>query len=147
MALSFRVLYRSNVYFQNITKLVKWNVKKNYPIRYICNGVRYQNNSIQRALNTKQDLTSIYSPLRCMTQNSSNAKPPPAPEDPEKKKSLINRFKQMYKDYWYVLLPVHMTTSAIWFGGFYYCVRRLVCIFEVLTYKHFILHHKNMFND
>ncbi|XP_045459137.1 uncharacterized protein C18orf19 homolog A [Melitaea cinxia] len=132
MALSFRVLYRSNVYFQNITKPVKWNVRKNYLVRYLCNGVGYQNNSIQRFIYTKQDLTSIYTPLRCMTQNCSNAKPPPPPEYPENKKSLIKRFKQMYKDYWYVLLPVHMTTSAIWFGGFYYCVRSGVDVISLL---------------
>lgn len=26
----------------------------------------------------------------------------------------------MYKDYWYVLVPVHLVTSAAWLGGFYY---------------------------
>ncbi|EEB15890.1 conserved hypothetical protein [Pediculus humanus corporis] len=26
----------------------------------------------------------------------------------------------MYKEYWYVLIPVHLITSSIWFGGFYY---------------------------
>ena len=25
----------------------------------------------------------------------------------------------MFKDYWYVLVPVHVATSAVWFGGFY----------------------------
>ncbi|KAF7284183.1 uncharacterized protein LOC143202136 [Rhynchophorus ferrugineus] len=38
----------------------------------------------------------------------------------EPKPSLIQRFKQMYKDYWYVLVPVHVLSSAAWFGGFYY---------------------------
>ncbi|XP_030758331.1 uncharacterized protein C18orf19 homolog A-like [Sitophilus oryzae] len=43
-------------------------------------------------------------------------------EDTEDKKklSLFQRFKQMYKDYWYVLVPVHIVTSVAWFGGFYY---------------------------
>lgn len=36
------------------------------------------------------------------------------------KLSLFQRFKQMYRDYWYVLVPVHLVTSAAWFGGFYY---------------------------
>jgi len=26
----------------------------------------------------------------------------------------------MYKDYWYVLVPVHVSTSLVWIGGFYY---------------------------
>jgi len=29
------------------------------------------------------------------------------------------RYKQMMKDYWYVLIPVHVATSVVWFGGFY----------------------------
>ncbi|XP_063216080.1 uncharacterized protein C18orf19 homolog A isoform X2 [Bacillus rossius redtenbacheri] len=37
--------------------------------------------------------------------------------------SLFKRFKQMYRDYWYVLIPVHVVTSIGWFGAFYYmCV-------------------------
>jgi len=35
------------------------------------------------------------------------------------KLSLFARFKQMYKDYYYVLIPVHLVTSLGWFGGFY----------------------------
>nr|XP_014286684.1 protein FAM210A [Halyomorpha halys] len=39
---------------------------------------------------------------------------------PEKKLSIFKRFKAMYRDYWYVLVPVHLVTSAVWFGSFYY---------------------------
>lgn len=38
--------------------------------------------------------------------------------------SLLQRFKQMYRDYWYVLVPVHLITSLGWFGGFYYLAKR-----------------------
>lgn len=41
-------------------------------------------------------------------------------EDPPEKLSLFKRYKKMLKEYWYVLLPVHVVTSAFWFGGFYY---------------------------
>lgn len=37
---------------------------------------------------------------------------------------LIARFKKMYKEYWYVLVPVHLATSAVWFGSFYYASKR-----------------------
>lgn len=40
------------------------------------------------------------------------------------KLSLFQRFKQMYKDYWYVLIPVHCFTSVFWAGGFYFAVKR-----------------------
>ncbi|CAG0882109.1 unnamed protein product [Cyprideis torosa] len=29
------------------------------------------------------------------------------------------RFKEMYRDYWYILVPVHAVTTAMWLGGFY----------------------------
>lgn len=32
----------------------------------------------------------------------------------EEKPGLVKKFKQMFKDYWYVLLPVHIATSAVW---------------------------------
>lgn len=37
---------------------------------------------------------------------------------------LIARFKKMYKEYWYILVPVHLVTSAVWFGSFYYASTR-----------------------
>lgn len=46
--------------------------------------------------------------------------------EPEKKPSLLQRFKQMYKDYWYVLVPVHLVTSAFWFTSFYYLTKRYI---------------------
>lgn len=45
--------------------------------------------------------------------------------DPETQKlGLFARFKKMYKEYWYVLLPVHVVTSAGWLTGFYYLSKR-----------------------
>lgn len=41
-------------------------------------------------------------------------------EEIEAPLGLFARFKKMYKEYWYVLLPVHVVTSAVWLGGFYY---------------------------
>lgn len=39
---------------------------------------------------------------------------------------LFAKFKHMYKQYWYVLIPVHVLTSVGWFGGFYYLSKRCV---------------------
>lgn len=47
-------------------------------------------------------------------------------EEDMKKLGLFARFKKMYKEYWYVLLPAHLVTSAVWFGSFYYLSTRLV---------------------
>lgn len=45
-------------------------------------------------------------------------------EEKEKKLTLFQKFKKMYKEYWYVLVPVHLITSAGWFGSFYYMAKR-----------------------
>lgn len=45
-------------------------------------------------------------------------------KETEKKLSIFQKFKDMYKKYWYVLVPVHLVTSACWFGGFYYLAKR-----------------------
>ncbi|GAB1610470.1 protein FAM210A-like [Argonauta hians] len=41
-------------------------------------------------------------------------------KEPPKPKSIIQRFKQAYKEHGKVLIGVHLATSAVWFGSFYY---------------------------
>lgn len=41
-----------------------------------------------------------------------------------KQLGLFARFKKMAKDYWYVFIPVHVTTSFCWLGAFYYTSTR-----------------------
>lgn len=45
----------------------------------------------------------------------------------EEKLTLTAKFKKMYREYWYVLLPVHIVTSTVWLGGFYYLSSRYLC--------------------
>lgn len=40
------------------------------------------------------------------------------------KLGLFKRFKALYKQYWYVMLPVHIVTSTGWMVGFYYMSQR-----------------------
>lgn len=47
----------------------------------------------------------------------------PEPEQPQKM-GIVARFKDLTKKYWYVLLPVHVVTSAGWLAGFYYLSTR-----------------------
>ncbi|XP_072936929.1 uncharacterized protein C18orf19 homolog A [Epargyreus clarus] len=125
MALTFRFIYRNQYNLYNVTSPVKWSVRQNCPIRILVNRVCYQNSIINRPLVQTcptNNLGSLVRPVRqCSTQSSDPGKAPPGPEP--QKPGLIQRFKEMYRDYWYVLLPVHVTTSAIWFGSFYYVVR------------------------
>lgn len=45
---------------------------------------------------------------------------PPRMDDEDKSKNIFQRFKTMAKKYWYIVLPVHLVTSALWFGSFYF---------------------------
>lgn len=48
------------------------------------------------------------------------------------KLTLFQRFKQMYRDYWYVLVPVHLITSAGWFGTFYYMAKSGIDVVAIM---------------
>ncbi|XP_050070705.1 uncharacterized protein C18orf19 homolog A [Anopheles maculipalpis] len=61
-------------------------------------------------------------------QQETDGPPAPAPE----KLGLFARFKKMYKEYWYVLVPVHCVTSVMWFGGFYYASTSGVDVIAIL---------------
>lgn len=57
-------------------------------------------------------------------------------EDDQKKLTLFQKFKAMYRDYWYVLVPVHCLTSVFWFGGFYFAAERYN-LFIYLSFSNF----------
>lgn len=44
--------------------------------------------------------------------------------EPPKKLGVVARFKELTRKYWYVLVPVHVITSAGWLAGFYYLSTR-----------------------
>lgn len=54
------------------------------------------------------------------------AQPEAAEVDPLQDKSigLVQRFKKTFKQYGKVLIPVHLVTSSVWFGTFYYAAMK-----------------------
>nr|XP_046194344.1 uncharacterized protein C18orf19 homolog B-like [Oncorhynchus gorbuscha]XP_046194345.1 uncharacterized protein C18orf19 homolog B-like [Oncorhynchus gorbuscha] len=61
--------------------------------------------------------------------------PPEAPEvDPLQDKSigLVQRFKKTFKQYGKVMIPVHLLTSSVWFGTFYYAAMQGVNVVPFL---------------
>jgi Protein of unknown function (DUF1279) len=73
----------------------------------------------------------------CAGPNKPQVPKETTPTEPEEKKlSLFQKFKQMYKEYWYVLLPVHVATSAVWVGIFYYAVSTGVDVVALLEKLH-----------
>lgn len=54
------------------------------------------------------------------------SEPDPAEVDPLQDKSigLFQRFKKTFKQYGKVMIPVHLVTSSLWFGTFYYAAMK-----------------------
>nr|XP_033790050.1 protein FAM210A [Geotrypetes seraphini]XP_033790051.1 protein FAM210A [Geotrypetes seraphini] len=48
--------------------------------------------------------------------------------------SLVQRFKKTFKQYGKVLIPVHLVTSAFWFGSFYYAAMKGVNVVPFLEF-------------
>ncbi|XP_011147108.1 uncharacterized protein LOC105187795 isoform X2 [Harpegnathos saltator] len=55
----------------------------------------------------------------------------------EQKVSIFQKMKQMTKDYWHILIPVHVVTSIGWVAIFYTAVRNGVDIVQLLEYMNF----------
>lgn len=128
MALNLpRSFFSKYNFLQNITAPAKWSVGEKYPIRTLASGIFYQNPYGRKPVIDSKVVT--FQPINFRVYSTPSSSPPnvPPPEDPPKsKQGIIQRFKVMYRDYWYVLIPVHVATSIVWFGSFYYIVRRFV---------------------
>lgn len=92
-------------------------------ITFSVDGSSYSLKNVPKLNITTYDTTTIRYYSNAANKNK-NANIDKDKKEEETKPSLIKRFKQMYKDYWYVLVPVHILTSAAWFGGFYYLACR-----------------------
>ncbi len=55
-------------------------------------------------------------------------------EAKKKKTGIVAKFKQMTKDYWYVLIPVHVVTSVAWGGTFYLMCKTGVDVVSILQW-------------
>uniref|UniRef100_A0A8C8RAK2 Family with sequence similarity 210 member A n=1 Tax=Pelusios castaneus TaxID=367368 RepID=A0A8C8RAK2_9SAUR len=62
---------------------------------------------------------------------SSSIEPDPLQD---KSISLFQRFKKTFKQYGKVLIPVHLLTSGVWFGSFYYAAMKGVNVVPFLEY-------------
>lgn len=117
----------STIYHSSDSTLTNWKSQPN-PLwhtqcRRIINDIgHYQGLSIQNYStngNRQKDNKSL--PADTSVSNESE---PILPSDQTQKLGLVAKFKLMFKQYWYVLLPVHCVTSVAWFGGFYYLSSR-----------------------
>ncbi|KRX49850.1 Rho GTPase-activating protein 39 [Trichinella murrelli] len=59
--------------------------------------------------------------LASLESSKSNGSQPDKKADvDESKLTTYQKFKLTFKRYWYVLVPVHLITSSVWLGSFYY---------------------------
>ncbi|XP_053100044.1 protein FAM210A [Hemicordylus capensis] len=52
----------------------------------------------------------------------------------DKSISLVQRFKKTFKQYGKVLIPVHLVTSSLWFGAFYYAALKGINVVPFLEF-------------
>lgn len=59
-------------------------------------------------------------------EQKEETRPDTSEVDPLQDKSigLVQRFKKTFKQYGKVLIPVHLVTSTVWFGTFYYAAMK-----------------------
>lgn len=53
---------------------------------------------------------------------------------PQKKISIFQKMKQLYRDYWRVLIPVHIVTSIGWVGIFWTAAKKYSLILKHIIY-------------
>ncbi|KAM6283262.1 protein FAM210A isoform 1-T4 [Porphyrio hochstetteri] len=68
------------------------------------------------------------------TPKQSPVEPDSSEPDPlqDKSISLVQRFKKTFKQYGKVMIPVHLLTSTVWFGSFYYAAMKGVNVVPFL---------------
>uniref|UniRef100_A0A3B3TCK1 Family with sequence similarity 210 member Ab n=1 Tax=Paramormyrops kingsleyae TaxID=1676925 RepID=A0A3B3TCK1_9TELE len=78
-------------------------------------------------------------PCSCWLNTSVTIPGSSAEVDPLQDRSigLVQRFKKTFKQYGKVMIPVHLLTSCVWFGSFYYAAMKGVNVVQFLEYAGF----------
>lgn len=144
-SLQEQIVFLSNTPFHHGKRSLLTTGHPNYRVtdyRWICKSIRCfsttDNNKNQTELKSKPQVENIRdlhnnenqtkfqeAPVKIETKKQDNQDEKPSVKTQlEQKISLTAKFKKMWKDYWYVLLPVHLVTSSLWLGGLYYLSTR-----------------------
>ncbi|XP_011298024.1 protein FAM210A isoform X2 [Fopius arisanus] len=95
----------------------------------------YTSNSLQqfRHLRNHESIGRTISPVYyCTAPKDQGLSPPEAP----KKVSIFQKMKQLTKDYWHILIPVHIVTSIGWVSIFYVAAKNGVDVIQLMEYLH-----------
>ncbi|XP_070149944.1 uncharacterized protein C18orf19 homolog A-like isoform X3 [Polyergus mexicanus] len=101
------------------------------PLSLVNNVLVYQR-SLRQDVNKNSFALAYYSDIK----QSSKGEPQKSQTE-QKKVSVFQKMKQMTKDYWHILIPVHIITSIGWVAIFYIAIRNGVDIAQLLEYMSF----------
>ncbi|XP_012055399.1 PREDICTED: uncharacterized protein C18orf19 homolog A [Atta cephalotes] len=97
----------------------------------LVNNIFVYQKSLKQEINKNGITLAYYSDLK--QSSDGNCQKPQT----EQKLTVFQKMKQMTKDYWHVLIPVHVITSIGWIAIFYTAVRNGVDIVQLLEYMNF----------
>ncbi|NXN30678.1 F210A protein, partial [Nycticryphes semicollaris] len=83
----------------------------------------------QKIPQERNSLTSATDASKQRSVESDSSDPDPLQD---KSISLVQRFKKTFKQYGKVMIPVHLLTSTVWFGSFYYAAMKGVNVVPFL---------------
>lgn len=83
-------------------------------------------NHISACRKLKQDVNKSGFTLAYYSDSKQSPRDDHQKSQAAQKVSIFQRMKQMTKDYWHVLIPVHIVTSIGWVAIFYTAVRKYV---------------------
>lgn len=131
--------FLESVRFIRCTDPKRWKFKlsERYPHyeKFSCNSVPLFNRFTANQLPYSSNIAKCSIPVTryCgLKQNSTEIQ-----SDQQPKLSIFAKMKQMTKDYWHVLVPVHVLTSAVWVAIFYSTIKNGVDIIKVMEYLEF----------
>lgn len=90
--------------------------------RWVSTSALYKSAHLPKPQSPEEEAQSRSTPQ----EGKSDAQPAAADVDPLQDKSigLFQRFKRTFKQYGKVMIPVHLLTSSVWFGTFYYAAMK-----------------------
>ncbi|XP_076167315.1 protein FAM210A-like isoform X2 [Ptiloglossa arizonensis] len=137
--------FLETVRFIQCTDTRRWKFKltEKYPRYENYNYVPFFNNIVSRELPPRyNNYNGILMARYCDSKQP--RKEHSEQTDSPKKMSLFAKMKQMTKDYWHILVPVHIITSLGWTAIFYLTIKNGVDIGKLMELMNFSDKYLNM---
>nr|XP_033333533.1 uncharacterized protein C18orf19 homolog A isoform X1 [Megalopta genalis] len=131
--------FLESVRFIRCTDPKRWKFKlsERYPRygNFSCNSVPLFNRITTNQLPYRYNIAKCSIPVTHYCGSKQTDKNVPAYQP--QKLSIFAKMKQMTKDYWHVLIPVHVVTSIGWVAVFYATIKNGVDIVKIMEFLHF----------